>query len=85
MRRRGQTTAALSILFAFAIYFFGIQFVNFLIPDVDTARTALSCSTPSSLSSGIRILCLFVGGVIPYFIWIIVSVTGGIFLSKLIQ
>lgn len=83
MNRRAQT-AALGILFAFAIYFFGIQFINFLIPSVDTARTALACGSPAALSSGIRILCLFVGGVIPYFIWVVVSVVGGMFLSKLV-
>lgn len=82
MNRKGQTLF-LSILIAVMIFAFGMLVLNFLLPDVDTARTALNC-TNATISDGNKIACLGTDGVVPYFIILIISTGGGLVLSKLI-
>lgn len=73
----------LSLLFGLILFIFGILFVNFIIPDVTTFRTELSCSSPTSISDGTKLTCLLGDGVVPYFIVLLISTAGGIMLSRL--
>ncbi len=81
--KKGQTLM-LSLLFAIFIFIFGMVIMNFLKLDVTTARTALQCSSPASISDGVKLACLFVDGVIPYFILLVISISGGILLDRLL-
>lgn len=83
MNAKGQTTM-LSVWFAIFIFLFGIVFINFLSLDVDTARTALSCSSASTISDGTKLTCLVVDIVLPYWILLILSVAGGLILDRLL-
>lgn len=83
MNRKGQTIM-LSILFGIFIYLFGIVFINFLMPDVTTARTALSCSNGAAISDGTKLMCLVVDVVVIYWILLIISIAGGVMFSKIL-
>ena len=80
VNKKGQTFG-MTILFGIIIFIFGMLIVNFLIPNVSDARTNLSCSD-TSISNGTKLLCLFVDGTIVYYIWGIISLAGGLMLSK---
>lgn len=81
MNNKGQTVL-IAVFFAFFLYLFGIVFINFIIPDVDTARSALSCSD-TTISDGSRLLCLFVTTPVVYFIMALLSIVGGIIIERL--
>jgi len=79
---KGQTVM-LSIFFGIFIFLIGIVFINFLIPDVTTFRTGMDCSNSSGISSGSKLTCLFGDAVVPYWILLILSMAGGVILSRL--
>ena len=74
----------LSIFFAVFIFLFMILFVNFIIPDVDTFRTAMQCDNPSAITDGGKLTCLLGDSVVVYFICLVFSVSGGIVLDRLL-
>lgn len=76
-----QGSIFLAIFFAFFIFIFGILFINFLIPDIDLARTSLSC-TDSTISDGTKLMCLFTDGALILYIWAIISISGGMLLDR---
>ena len=77
-----------NLMFAFIsgamIFICGLVLMNFILPEVDTARILLNCSNSTVLSSGNKITCIGIDGTVPYLILIIFSVTGGIILDKII-
>lgn len=83
MNRKGQTIM-LAILSGVFIFLAGIIFINFLFDDVDVARSMLACSDASSISDGIKLTCLFIDAVIPYWIVLIVSASGGMIFARLV-
>ena len=82
MNDRGQIM--LSILFAVMIFFAGVTLFNFLGDDIDTARTALSCSDAANISDGTKLVCLVTDGIIPYFIISFISLAGGVITNRLL-
>jgi hypothetical protein len=79
---RGQTLM-LSVVFAAFFFIFGIVFVNFVQPDVRVAESGLNCDD-LTISDGAKLTCLITGGVVPYFIILILSVAGGVITERLI-
>lgn len=71
----------LGIWFAIIFFIFGMLFINFIGPDITTARNGLSCTDPS-ISDGTKLTCLAIDGVMPYFIILVISIAGGIILEK---
>lgn len=84
MRSKKGQTIMVSILFAFIIFMVGSLFVNFVITDVLSAKTSLSCSNAANISDGTKLTCLIVGGTVPYFIILVLSIAGGIVLDRLL-
>ena len=84
MNNNGQSVM-LAILFGVIIFIIGIMFINFLMTDVTTAKSELSCSDEANISDGTKLTCLIVGGTIPYFIVAIVGVTGGLLVKRFLQ
>jgi len=80
---KAQSTGLAILGFIFVIII-GFMSINFLFNEVDTARAALSCSSPASISDGMKLLCLTVDAVIPYWIWIILSVAVGLILARVL-
>ena len=58
----------LGIVLAIFLFISGVLILPYITDDVDTVRTALNCST-TSISSGTKLNCLFVGALVPYYIW----------------
>lgn len=83
MNSKGQTIM-LSILFAIFIFLVGIVFINFLKSDVLTFRGAMSCADPSGISDGTKLTCLFGDATLPYWILLVISLSGGMILSRLL-
>lgn len=72
----------LAILSALAVFIIGLMFVNFIMPEVTTFRTAMSCSD-STISDGAKLLCLFGDVTVPYVIVTILSLAVGAITSRL--
>lgn len=64
------------------IYIFGVLFLAFILDDIDTSRTAMSCATPDSISDGAKLFCLAISGIVPYFIWFFVSIGLGYMIGE---
>jgi len=78
MNKLGQSLG-LSIMTGILIILVGLMAVNFLMTEVSTARTSLSCSDATNIEDGNKLLCLVADVTIPYWIWIIVALAiGGI-------
>ena len=74
LNKRGQTMA-ISVLSAIVIFIIGIMCINFLMPEVSDARVNLSCDSPTTISDGTKFLCLLVDVQVPYFIWLVFSIS----------
>lgn len=74
----------LSLLIALMIFMSGMLFINPLTSSIDAARADLSCSSASTISDGTKLLCLVVDTVVIYFIIAVISLAGGMVLSKLL-
>lgn len=75
------TNILFTLAMASMIFFAGMLIANFLTQDVTTFRTAMDC-TNQSISDGNKITCLVGDLVMPYFIWAIISLAGGIVIAK---
>ena len=73
----------IAILSAIVIFIIGIMCINFLMPEVSTARINLSCDDAANISDGTKFLCLIVDTQIPYFIWLVFSISMGAILSRM--
>ena len=71
------------VIVAVFLFMAGILFVEHLKTDVTVARTDLDCSNVAGISDGTKLLCLVVGGAIPYFIILLISVIGGWIMTKI--
>ena len=82
LNKRGQTMA-ISVLSAIVIFIIGIMCINFLMPEVSDARVNLSCDSPTTISDGTKFLCLLVDVQVPYFIWLVFSISLGAILVRM--
>ena len=83
MNKRGQTTG-LAILAMIFVLIIGLTATNFLPDQVDNARTSLNCASEDDISDGTKLTCLMIDIVVPYWIWIILAMIGGIIISRLV-
>lgn len=82
MNSKGQTMG-LAILSAIAVFVCGFIFINFLMPEVTTFRTAMTCSSVATITDGQKIVCLFGDLTVPYFILGLISLAIGGITSRL--
>lgn len=83
MNKRGQGLA-LAITFAITFFIVGLGLFNILAPEVTIARgaTSLNCINASNISDGTRLTCLAVDLTIPYFILLVISISGGLIIRR---
>lgn len=83
LNRKGQTVFV-SIIFAIMIFLIGMTLINFLKPELITARDSsnLDCQNSSGITDGNKLMCLFTSVTLALFILSIVSLAGGYLLSK---
>ena len=82
MNKKGQSLG-LGIMSAIFVFIVGIMFINFIMPEVSTARTELNCADASNISDGTKLLCLVVGTTIPYWIILIFSIAIGFITARM--
>lgn len=82
MNKRGQTMG-IAILSSIIIFLVGMICINFILDDVTNARINLSCDSPSTISDGTKLTCLFVDTAVPYFIWLVFSIAIGAIIARL--
>lgn len=71
------------VMVALIVFMIGMIMINFLKPEITSARTALSCSS-STITDGTKMLCLTVDIVLPYFILLVLSLAAGVITDKLL-
>ncbi len=69
---------------AVIIFMVGMIAVNFIKPEVTTARTSLNCGNAAAITDGAKLMCLATDTVVPYFIILVCSIAGGILTEKLL-
>lgn len=82
MNNKGQT-AMLAVLFSVLFFMFGIVFINYIRPDVQTTQGSLDCNNTSVISDGTKLMCLITDGVVPYFIILVLASAGGVITARL--
>lgn len=75
----------MTAIIALAFFMFGILIIGLLFPDISIARSAggLDCSN-LTISSGNKLACLGVDGIVPAFIISLVIIGGGAVIYKLV-
>lgn len=81
MNNKGQSLG-LGIISAIMLFIIGFGVVNILEPEIVNARTDLLCSSPASISDGIKLLCLVIDTQVSLYILAILSISGGAIISK---
>jgi len=79
MNKKGSIFLGLTI--GIFIFITGVLILPFLADDVTTFRADLNCSAPSSISDGTKLVCLFGGALIPYYIWFFSSLAIGLIIG----
>ena len=82
INKKGQTMG-IAILSAFVIFIIGMVSINFVLTDVSDARINLSCSDADNISDGTKFLCLIIDTNVPYFIWLVFSISLGAILVRM--
>ena len=72
----------LIVLIAVVYFMAGMIMYQLIKPDIDLARTGLSCSSPTT--AGDRFDCLVIDGIVPIVVITILSATGGFITEKVI-
>jgi len=83
LNKRGQTLF-MSIIYSLMIFMIGMLFINFLKPELITARDSnnLDCNNASGITDGNKLMCLFTSITLALFILSIISLAGGFLISK---
>jgi len=83
MNKKGQTLG-MAVLVMITIFIVGMLSVNYLKPEITRTRDSdnLDCSNTDNISDGTKLTCLVVDVVVPYFIVLIFSVSGGIITAR---
>ena len=72
----------IALIVAIMLFIIGLMSINFIIGEVTRARDASNLNCDSPTSDGIKLTCLLVDIVVPYFIIIILSTAGGLIIAK---
>ena len=83
MNKKGQTMA-LTIMSAILIFIVGLMFLNFIMPEVSTARANLQCSSADTITDATKLLCLAIDGTVPYWILMVFSIGIGAITARLL-
>lgn len=83
MNQKGQTLG-LTIISSIFIFIIGLIMLNFIMPEISTFRVDLNCATPNAISDGVKLMCLITDTTVPYWIWLVFSVTIGGITSRLL-
>lgn len=83
MNNKGQTFA-LVFISLIVIFIIGLTMTNFLMDEVTTARTGLTCSDSENISDGTKLLCLVVDVAVIYWILGILGVIFSVIAGRML-
>jgi hypothetical protein len=81
MNKLGQTVG-LTIISSIVIFIVGMMFLNFLMPEIATFRIEMNCASASSISDGVKLMCLVTDATVPYWILLVFSITLGAIVER---
>lgn len=86
MNKKGQMVG-FGIVLGIVILIIGFATLNLIKPEIDRARDTdgLNCASADTISDGNKIACLITGSTMPYIIWSILSLFGGMTIMKLLK
>lgn len=86
MNKKGQTLA-LGIVIAIFLFIIGMMNIDIVKNEVINARnsTNLDCTNASGISDGTKLTCLSVDIVVPYFFLLVLSITGGVIITRFLK
>ena len=73
---------ALTLLIAGMLFMTGMLFIAPVEDTITQTRLDLNCSLSTAISDGSKLTCLAVDAVVPYIILSVLSVAGGLIISK---
>lgn len=87
MNKNGQAMLGAAIVTAIIIFIVGSMTIDLIKPEITTARnsTGLDCSNYTGISDGTKLTCLGVDIIIPYFFLLVLSISGGVIVSKFLE
>jgi len=80
--KRGQTLGITIVALIF-VFIIGMMTINFLFDEVSTFRVNLNCADAAAITDGTKLLCLVVDTSIPYWIFLIFSITIGAVVARM--
>ena len=84
MNKSKKGTMGIAIITSIFVLIIGLAIINLLIPEVTNFRTDMNCADASSISDATKLTCLVGGISIPYWIFLILSITIGIIIAKIV-
>lgn len=86
MNNKGQTIF-LSVTVGVLIFIAGMLFLNFLVPEVQRIQgeDSFDCENASGITDGTKLSCLLIDSVIPYYIILVLSFSGGIITDRFLK
>ena len=72
------------ILMSLMLFMVGMLVANFLKEPITDARTSLDCSNAAGITDGTKLLCLTCDFSLIYFIILVISISGGVILDKVL-
>lgn len=83
INKKAQMGLGFAIIVAIVLFMIGMINVNFIKDEVTRARgsSQMNCSD-STISDGSKLTCLLIDIVVPYFIIIVISTTGGLITAR---
>ncbi len=79
MNKKGNTF--IGIVLGLLIFVFGVLIVPYIADDITDTRVTLNCANPSDITGGTMLTCLQMSIIIPYFIWLFVSIFLGLIIG----
>jgi len=80
MNKKGSIFLGLAL--GIFIFITGVLILPFITDDVASVRVLLDCANAASISDGTKISCLFIGGLVPYYIWFFTAISLGVILGS---
>ena len=83
MNKKAQSSGiGIAIIIAIFLFAVGMMSVNFVRDTITDSRIGLSCSAPTS--DGVKLACLMIDTVLPYFIILVFAAAGGLITARLL-
>ena len=83
MNKKGQSLG-LGIMSAILIIIVGFTALNFLTSEVTQSRIDMDCSNADNIEDGNKLFCLVADIVIPYWIWIILTIAISVIIVRFV-